>query len=296
MWWANGVPCFADSNRFQSSASSSGDFVLNLPANDNPYMLFMVSYPSNAGILFVSPTFYLTMGPVVTASSSVATASIPIVLTATNTITSVSQLTFTQIYGSWILAAVAIIVVLAMWFVLKSKKAVRGAKQPKDAEPEKVEPEAKKATSQEPVVQVPKASSTNCRVCGKPMRLLDEYEQRWYCHEDDQLYYAKDQRWAEENARPKKAEARAEKMSTKPIKCKICKKRMTLVNPDMQIWYCKNDRRAYYGLENRTEENVTESGLLRPNTNVPSKRFCIECGSELPLKSKFCNNCGTKQP
>jgi hypothetical protein len=26
------------------------------------------------------------------------------------------------------------------------------------------------------------------------------------------------------------------------------------------------------------------------------KNFCIECGSELPAKSKFCNNCGTKQP
>lgn len=46
-----------------------------------------------------------------------------------------------------------------------------------------------------------------------------------------------------------------------PIQCKVCKKKMTLVNPDKQIWYCENDRRAYYGLENRTQENVAESGL-----------------------------------
>lgn len=26
------------------------------------------------------------------------------------------------------------------------------------------------------------------------------------------------------------------------------------------------------------------------------QQFCVECGSELPSKSKFCNNCGTKQP
>ena len=29
---------------------------------------------------------------------------------------------------------------------------------------------------------------------------------------------------------------------------------------------------------------------------TPSKNFCIECGKELELGSKFCNNCGTKQP
>lgn len=26
------------------------------------------------------------------------------------------------------------------------------------------------------------------------------------------------------------------------------------------------------------------------------KNFCIECGTELPLKAKFCNRCGSKQP
>jgi hypothetical protein len=33
----------------------------------------------------------------------------------------------------------------------------------------------------------------------------------------------------------------------------------------------------------------------KPSPIVPSKLFCLECGSELPLGSKFCNKCGTRQ-
>jgi ribosomal protein L40E len=35
---------------------------------------------------------------------------------------------------------------------------------------------------------------------------------------------------------------------------------------------------------------------IESKTKKSGKNFCVECGSELPLKSKFCNNCGTKQP
>ncbi|MGD0422870.1 MAG: zinc ribbon domain-containing protein [Candidatus Bathyarchaeia archaeon] len=37
---------------------------------------------------------------------------------------------------------------------------------------------------------------------------------------------------------------------------------------------------------------------IEPKTEkpTPSKNFCIDCGKELELGSKFCNNCGTKQP
>lgn len=43
-----------------------------------------------------------------------------------------------------------------------------------------------------------KANSENlptCRVCGKPMKLVDEGEQRWYCLKDDQVWLGKEQRW-----------------------------------------------------------------------------------------------------
>jgi ribosomal protein L40E len=42
-----------------------------------------------------------------------------------------------------------------------------------------------------------------------------------------------------------------------------------------------------------TEAKKVDSATKK---TASGKNFCIECGSELPLKSKFCNNCGTKQP
>ena len=46
------------------------------------------------------------------------------------------------------------------------------------------------------VLSVSKLEPT-CRVCNTPLFLLDEEAQRWYCYRDDEVYYAKDQRWGE---------------------------------------------------------------------------------------------------
>lgn len=35
--------------------------------------------------------------------------------------------------------------------------------------------------------------------------------------------------------------------------------------------------------------------ITRAKKAQPAKSFCIECGNELPPKSKFCNKCGTEQ-
>jgi hypothetical protein len=42
-------------------------------------------------------------------------------------------------------------------------------------------------------------------------------------------------------------------------------------------------------------------GFVRPQQTtlsqfIPAKPSCLECGADLPPASKFCNNCGTKQP
>ena len=34
------------------------------------------------------------------------------------------------------------------------------------------------------------------------MKCLDEVDERWYCYRDDQLFYAKEQRWAENRPAP----------------------------------------------------------------------------------------------
>jgi ribosomal protein L40E len=52
----------------------------------------------------------------------------------------------------------------------------------------------------------------------------------------------------------------------------------------------------------KSEKDQAQNNLLRSpattmetSTNKPSTTFCIECGSKLNSKSKFCNKCGTKQ-
>jgi membrane protease subunit (stomatin/prohibitin family) len=39
-----------------------------------------------------------------------------------------------------------------------------------------------------------------------------------------------------------------------------------------------------------------EKGDLLTTNVVSAKAFCIECGKELPSDSKFCRECGAKQP
>jgi ribosomal protein L40E len=49
------------------------------------------------------------------------------------------------------------------------------------------------------------------------------------------------------------------------------------------------------------EQQVQQAGTKPSEVNkvsevkVSDKQFCLECGSELPLGSKFCNKCGSKQ-
>jgi hypothetical protein len=48
-----------------------------------------------------------------------------------------------------------------------------------------------------------KANSENlptCRVCGQPMHLLAEEEQRYYCYKDDQVWLGKERRWFDDDS------------------------------------------------------------------------------------------------
>lgn len=42
--------------------------------------------------------------------------------------------------------------------------------------------------------------------------------------------------------------------------CRICDKKMQSLDPTKDLWYCEQDRRLFYGAENRLQENVDKPG------------------------------------
>jgi len=36
-----------------------------------------------------------------------------------------------------------------------------------------------------------------CRKCNQPMKLLDEEAERWYCYKDEEVYFAKTNKWGD---------------------------------------------------------------------------------------------------
>lgn len=55
---------------------------------------------------------------------------------------------------------------------------------------------------------------------------------------------------------------------------------------------------AFLYSRRKQQPKITKAEKVEPQTEkvMPPKNFCIECGSELRPNSKFCDNCGTKQP
>ena len=121
-------PCSINSSRFQGSLTAVGDYDVNLPASDNPYLFVLVA-PYGAPI----PTVTITIGPMWTISSSAFTATAINVNVYTTTITSITQLelSFTQLYGSWIVAATLAVVIIVAVLLASKRKSKAGRKRKK---------------------------------------------------------------------------------------------------------------------------------------------------------------------
>jgi hypothetical protein len=47
-----------------------------------------------------------------------------------------------------------------------------------------------------------------CMICGRPMQLMDEEEERWYCYTDDQVFLVKQNTWKPEVTQERLAEVK----------------------------------------------------------------------------------------
>jgi len=188
-----------------------------------------------------------------------------------------------------------------------------------------------------------------CIHCGKPMKLLDEVNQKWYCFTDDELYYAKQNHWGplpESDSPVFKRYSRGDVVHNAitglftggfvgavggalkatqynedaTVRADLLKKLISDAQYEdaFKEWWVRTfpkktyEREAFVyltkeyvdsGIITLKKNEVKFSGaaklvgkLYQMKKTVSDKSFCIECGNELTPKSKFCHNCGTKQP
>jgi len=115
------------------------------------------------------------------------------------------------------------------------------------------------------------SSVPRCRTCGEPLVLVDGDEQRWYCYTDDEVYWAREQRWLGEpppkqEIQPVLREYGADtgidsKGVAKPL-CRQCNTPISLVDEEERRWYCYKDDQLYYEKEQRWGKRVNIADIL----------------------------------
>lgn len=173
-----------------------------------------------------------------------------------------------------------------------------------------------------------------CIVCGRPMHLLDEEEERWYCHTDDVLFFAKQNTWKPEPTQEQLAEAKrlAEEKRAKQLELghviivsarkheaewtveyisnyhrgvQILRRGASFVGGGL-VGYTIDSMRSGGkeisddgipdNIQKKIRERISKDPYLYPYTSLwgAFHMLCPRCRSQVRVDQQFCEQCGTK--
>jgi len=133
-----------------------------------------------------------------------------------------------------------------------------------------------------------RSNAPECRVCKKPMRLVNPPRQIWYCETDRRAFYATENR-IEENAKLESlTEGNILRVTTG---CPKCGGNLKEVSAGLYCFHCDLllDRSSQPLSIPNVKPIVKDSEQERKPAHT---KFCRVCGAKIPRDSTFCEKCG----
>jgi hypothetical protein len=167
-----------------------------------------------------------------------------------------------------------------------------------------------------------------CPLCARTMDLLDEEAGRWYCHKDDQLFFAKQNVWKPEMTADRLENARELLRQKREKQIELGQVIIVTLTKQAEVrreWTAKEVSNANQlgksigdlggflgggpiglvglkGLEavfgkktaTKIERRIREKPHLYPYSRIDFHMLCPKCLLEVRADQQFCGSCGTK--